>query len=126
MITALIIMGIVILLLVAAVVVLAILWRKEYNKRWQETSVNLSVEKEYRAALDEHQMQLDEANRALCASNAAKDSLYAELAVTAEERDMFFKERNELQAKLSSTLCPRNDHVWGEDGRCKRCGAERS
>lgn len=121
MITALIIMGVVILLLVAAVVILAILWRREYNKRWQETSVNLSVEKEYRAALDERQMQLDEANRALCASNASKDALYAELAVKEEERDMLFEERNALQAKLSDTLCPTANHVW-LNGKCVKCG----
>lgn len=123
--TAWIIIGVVILLLVAAVVVLAVMWRKEYKKRWHEISLNLTLQKECSAALDERQAQLDEASKALYASNAAKDSLYAELAVTAEERDMFFKERNDLQHKLSAHLCPWNDHVWGVDGKCNRCGAER-
>ena len=123
--TALIIMGVVILLLDVAVIVLSVMWRREYNERWRETSLNHTLQKECSEALDERQAQLDEANKALYASNAAKDSLYAELVVTAEERDMFFKERNALQDKLSATLCPRNDHVWGENGKCKRCGAER-
>ena len=121
--TSWIIIGVVILLLVAAVVVLAVLWRREYHKRWQETSLNLNLQKECTDALNEYQARIDEANRDVCASNASKDALYAELAVTAEERDMFFKERNELQHKLSAHLCPRNDHVWGDDGKCKRCGA---
>ena len=29
--------------------------------------------------------------------------------------------RVDLQDKLSSALCPRNDHLW-ESGVCKRCG----
>lgn len=29
--------------------------------------------------------------------------------------------RDDLQDKLSSALCPRNDHLW-ESGVCKRCG----
>ena len=38
-----------------------------------------------------------------------------------DELDRLWKERNAMQDRLSSLLCPRNDHVW-KDGRCVKCG----
>ena len=37
------------------------------------------------------------------------------------ELDRLWKERNAMQDRLSSLLCPMNDHVW-KDGVCAKCG----
>lgn len=40
-----------------------------------------------------------------------------------KECEKLAAERDALQDYKSSTLCPRNDHIW-IGGRCKRCGRE--
>lgn len=68
-------------------------WKEENSRRWQETSIMLSNEKELNEKIQ-------------------KQNEYAGILV---------KEYSRLQSKLSAILCPTNNHVW-KDGRCVKCG----
>jgi len=69
------------------------LTKEEREKRWQETSIMLSNEKELNEKIQ-------------------KQYEYAGILV---------KEYSRLQSKLSAILCPTNNHVW-KDGECVKCG----
>ena len=68
-------------------------WKEENSRRWQETSIMLSNEKELNEKIQ-------------------KQNEYAGILV---------KEYSRLQSKLSAILCPTNNHVW-KDGVCVKCG----
>lgn len=75
-------------------------WKEEYSRRWQETSVALTVENEKDAQI--HNLRI------------RNSLLNHEIeAVELKNRD--------LQDRLSSAFCPSNNHVW-QDGVCTKCG----
>lgn len=76
------------------------LTQEEREKRWQETSIALTVEKEKDAKIDELESEID---------NLKWDNDCLTMTVDRQ------------QDKLSALLCPRNDHVW-ENGVCAKCG----
>ena len=69
------------------------LYRREYHRRWNETSIMLSNEKELNEKIQ-------------------KQNEYAGILI---------KEYSRLQSKLSAILCPTNNHVW-KGGVCTKCG----
>ena len=75
-------------------------WKEENNRRWQETSVMLTVENEKDAQI--HNLRI-------------RNSL-----LNHEIEAVELKNR-ELQDSLSSALCPLNNHIW-QDGVCVVCG----
>jgi len=84
------------LLSIGSLAAVFVLWAKvqeEREKRWQETSIMLSNEKELNEKIQ-------------------KQNEYAGILV---------KEYSRLQSKLSAILCPTNNHVW-QDGVCVKCG----
>ena len=84
------------LLSIGSLAAVFVLWAKvqeEREKRWQETSIMLSNEKELNEKIQ-------------------KQNEYAGILV---------KEYSRLQSKLSAVLCPTNNHVW-KDGVCTKCG----
>lgn len=82
-------------------------WKEENSRRWQETSIMLSVEKEKDAEIE----TLQEWNRAF----EKRGDFWFD---TAEKVTL---ERDALQDRLSAALCPSNNHVW-KDGVCTKCG----
>ncbi len=75
-------------------------WKEENSRRWQETSVMLTVENEKDAQI--HNLRI------------RNSLLNHEIeAVELKNRD--------LQDRLSSAFCPSNNHVW-QDGVCTKCG----
>lgn len=75
-------------------------WKEENSRRWQETSVMLTVENEKDAQI--HNLRI------------RNSLLNHEIeAVELKNRD--------LQDRLSSAFCPSNNHVW-KDGVCTKCG----
>lgn len=69
---------------------------EEYNRRWDEISRAASLEQE----------------------------LEKEKSLGAEREEEIFRLsvwHNIMQDKLSSVLCPTNNHVW-RDGECVKCG----
>jgi len=91
------------LLSIGSLAAVFVLWAKldeqkqkateERKRRWQETSIMLSNEKELNEKIQ-------------------KQNEYAGILV---------KEYSRLQSKLSAVLCPTNNHVW-KDGFCTKCG----
>ena len=85
--------------------------KEERDRRWDEISRALSIEKELeraKAEFDEVNEKRDEAwRRVLSATVDERNDLKARLPV--------------LQDRLSAYLCPHNDHVW-KDGVCVKCG----
>ena len=90
-------------LAVAAFLVTLAKLQEEREKRWDEISRAVDLEK-----------QLD------CAANAYEDvtGMYRTMSAYS---DIVKQERDALQDKLSALLCPHNDHVW-KDGCCVKCG----
>jgi seryl-tRNA synthetase len=87
------------------------LTKEERDRRWDEISRALSIEKELeraKAEFDEVNEKRDEAWRRL-------------LSATVDERNDLKARLPVLQDKLSALLCPMNDHVW-VDGICTKCG----
>lgn len=75
-------------------------WKEENSRRWQDTSVMLTVENEKDAQI--HNLRI------------RNSLLNHEIeAVELKNRD--------LQDRLSSAFCPSNNHVW-QDGVCTKCG----
>lgn len=83
------------------------LTQEECEKRWQETSIALTVEKEKDAEIAKLNScintEIEFANQRLF------------------ERRMAEERCDRLQDKLSAILCPTNNHVW-KDGVCAKCG----
>ena len=77
--------------------------QEERDRRWDEISRAVDLEK-----------QLD------CAANAYEGvtGMYRTMSAYS---DIVKQERNALQDRLSSILCPTNNHVW-KDGVCVKCG----
>lgn len=98
------------LLSIGSLAAVFVLWAKvqeEREKRWQETSIALTVEKEKDAEIE-----------------YLKYSLEGEQRLGAEREEEIFRLstwHNIIQDKLSATLCPTNNHVW-KDGVCTKCG----
>ena len=81
--------------------------QEEHNRRWDEISRALSIEKEKDGKI-----------------SMMKDRIKAETEYAYQEmRERVYAEeqRDALQDKLSALLCHMNDHVW-KDGRCVKCG----
>jgi len=113
--------------LVCALAAVFVLWakweeeklktREEHDRRWDEIS---------RATGIENELEKSKA-REKCSANAViwfADELKRAKAEAKVFRSNFESCRNGnmiLQDKLSSLLCPMNDHVW-KDGRCAKCG----
>ena len=75
-------------------------WKEENSRRWQETSIMLTVENEKDQQI--HNLRI------------RNSLLNHEIeAVELKNRD--------LQDRLSSAFCPSNNHVW-QDGVCTKCG----
>jgi hypothetical protein len=72
------------------------LYRREYDRRWDETSISLNWEK----------------------SNVGGNELL-------DQQDAFIWELinkiEQQQDRLSEIICPTNNHVW-IDGKCSKCG----
>lgn len=102
-------MNITILIIFLCIVILALAalafwyrrkWKEENSRRWQETSVMLTVENEKDAQI--HNLRI------------RNSLLNHEIeAVELKNRD--------LQDRLSSAFCPSNNHVW-QNGVCVKCG----
>lgn len=80
---------------------------EEYNRRWDEISRALSIEKEKNKEIE----TLNEWNGTF---EKRGDFWY-------DTSEKLVHERDALQDKLCALLCPMNDHVW-KDGRCVKCG----
>lgn len=50
-----------------------------------------------------------------------ENALYNRIDFWRDACEKVTEERNELQDRVSTLVCPHNDHVWLE-GRCKKCG----
>ena len=93
------------------------LTKVERDRRWDEISLRLNVEKEL------------EQSKAREQCSAQSVLWYAEQLTYAEQEaeglkmgvDYLGQREDDLQDKLSAILCPRNDHVW-KDGVCVKCG----
>lgn len=70
---------------------------EERDRRWDEISRALSIEKEKNATID-----------MICVEASRDYFLYCE-------------KTRAMQDKLSAIICPRNDHVW-KNGCCIKCG----
>lgn len=81
--------------------------REERDRRWDEISLRLTVEKEKDAEI----ANLNEWLR----SFEKRGDVWYEIA------EKVTNERDALQDKLSAVLCPTNNHVW-KDGVCVKCG----
>ena len=100
-------MSIAILILAPALVLMALacgilywLYRRAEKDRKEESSRAEALEKDLYFTEDfAHQMWKEESNNRKAAE----------------------AQRDALQDKLSSFLCPHNDHIW-VNGACKRCG----
>jgi hypothetical protein len=101
------------LLCIGSLAAVFVLWAKldeqkkateeERDRRWDEISRAVDLEK-----------QLD------CAASAYEGvtGMYRTMSAYS---DIVKQDRNALQDRLSSLLCPHNDHVW-RDGVCVKCG----
>jgi len=76
------------------------LTQEEKEKRWDETSRAASIEKEKDAEIYE---------------------LESEIRNIKWDNDCLQMQCDRQQNKLSSILCPTNNHVW-KDGVCVKCG----
>ena len=82
------------------------LTKEEHDRRWDEISRALSIEKENDA-------EIAELNEWLRSFEKRGDFWY-------ETAEKVTNERDALQDRLSALLCPMNDHVW-KDGVCIKC-----
>jgi len=81
--------------------------QEEKKKRWDDTSVYLTDKK--------HMICLLEVNEYII--SVQKEMLRDYL----HELQKGQRENHDLQLRLSSILCPTNNHVW-KDGVCVKCG----
>ena len=96
---------------IGALAAVFVLWAKvdelkqktadEYNRRWDEISLRLNVEKE-----------LEQSKTRDCQGHID----FLNFCV-----DTLEKKNAALQDRLSALLCPHNDHVW-KNGVCVKCG----
>lgn len=98
--TLVFIMGALILSLAALAVYFWWLYRREYNRRWGEISNAFSEEKEAKSLISDKDKLLDQQN----------DLIWR-----------LIDKQEKLQDRLSTMLCPTNNHVW-KDGKCIKCG----
>lgn len=107
------------------------LTKEEYEKRWDEISRALSIEKEleqekqyFRHADAESFEHYQNAKEARMKCGELQDRLSA-LQTELEQEKAYFDAcragNHALQDRLSAILCPMNDHVW-KDGVCVKCG----
>lgn len=90
----------------ALVAAFLVIWQKyeaEKEKRWDEMSENLSLEKTIEAL-----------KQAMRGDGEAIVWYVNELSREVEKNEI-------LTSKLASILCPQNNHVW-KDGVCTKCG----
>ena len=108
------------LLSIGSLATVFVLWAKvqeEREKRWDEISLRLNVEKELEQSKVHQQWMQEDVLR-------YSEQLTKEQALGAEREEEIFRLsawHNIMQDKLSALLCPRNDHVW-KDGVCVKCG----
>lgn len=95
-----IIMGALIFALAALAVFFWWLYRREYNRRWDEISNAFTAEKEAKSLISDKDKLLDQQN----------DLIWR-----------LIDKQEKLQDRLSTMLCPTNNHVW-KDGKCIKCG----
>ena len=110
------------LLCIGSLAAAFVLWSKldEQKQKTKDEHAN------YMAALQIGKTNAEYAQRLEGEKERSTDysGLYAkQKEVWREELDRLWKERNEMQDRLSALLCPRNDHVW-KDGICIKCGAK--
>lgn len=116
---------------IGSLAVVFILWSKldeqkkltqeERDRRWDEISLRLTVEKEKDAEIAELNSyisdEINDYNKAVFEKGQAEEQCEG-LKLGIE----YLTERNdELQDRLSALLCPTNNHVW-KDGCCVKCG----
>lgn len=90
---------------------------EERDRRWDEISLRLNVEKELEQSKVHQQWMQEDVLR-------YSEQLTKEQALGAEREEEIFRLsawHNIMQDKLSALLCPMNDHVW-RDGVCTKCG----
>ena len=102
-----IIMGALIFALAALAVFFWWLYRREYNRRWDEISNAFSEEKHLREVIN------DQVKDVLHYRDLYNQQLVLNYNLVVE--------KSELTDKLSALLCPTNNHVW-KDGKCVKCG----
>ena len=93
------------------------LTQEESDRRWDEISLRLNVEKELEQSKVHQQWMQEDVLR-------YSEQLTKEQALGAEREEEIFRLsiwHNIMQDKLSALLCPNNDHVW-KDGVCVKCG----
>ena len=91
------------LLSIGSLAAVFVLWAKvqeEREKRWDEISLRLTIENEKDAEIYE---------------------LESEIRNIKWDNDCLQMQCDRQQNKLSSILCPTNNHVW-KDGVCVKCG----
>jgi len=93
--------------LAAAFLVTLAKLQQEKEKRWDEISEHLSSEK--------HMLSILEVNEYII--SVQKEMLRDYL----HELQKGQRENHDMQLRLSSILCPTNNHVW-KDGVCVKCG----
>lgn len=95
------------IIMVALIIVLAALafwlwwlYRREYQRRWDEIINAFTAEKEAKSLISDRDKLLDQQN----------DLIWC-----------LIDKQEKLQDRLSTMLCPTNNHVW-KDGMCIKCG----
>jgi len=84
--------------------------REERDRRWDEISLRLNVENELEQSKEREKR------------TAQSVQWYAGQLVDCERKRREANRKNrDLQDRLSSILCPSNNHIW-KDGRCAKCG----
>ena len=76
------------------------LYRREYQRRWDEISNAFTAEKEAKSLISDRDKLLDQQN----------DFIWS-----------LIDKQEKLQDRLSDLLCPTSNHVW-KDGKCIKCG----
>lgn len=100
-------LGIGFLFAVAGLLVALAKLREEKEKRWDEISSEFTLERHYRDLLFDYSMEVTRRKN-------------ERLAFLMRCHDLEEKAGG-LQDRLSSVLCPTNNHVW-KDGVCVKCG----
>ena len=109
--------------------------REEQERRWDEISRALSIEKEKNKEIEtlnewngsfekRGDFWYDTSEKLVHERDALQDRL-SDLQTKLEREKAYFEScragNHALQDRLSALLCPRNDHVW-KDGVCVKCG----
>lgn len=89
--------------------------QEEKEKRWDETSRSVNIEKEKDAEIKRHDEEIKRHNEEWSDFLVKRENYWRETV------KMAVKQRDALQDYKSSVICPHSEHFW-VDGVCKRCG----